>query len=214
MEFNKKYEKQMISIDVSIFSIINNQLNVLLIQRAIEPYKKMWSLVGGGVYNNETCEQAAKRELKEKIGVTNINPVLTGVFSEPKRDLRFRNISISYYCLTKNNLLFNKNKEKVLTAKWFPINSLPNLAFDHGAIIKKSLEGLKSKVFDISYIKDFLPETFTLTSLQSIYESILETSLDKRNFRRKLNSMNCLIKTGEKNEYDTRKKSEIYKFIQ
>ena len=212
MEFDNKYNKQMISIDVSIFSIIDNKLHVLLIKRAKEPFIGKWSLVGGGVYNNETCENAVVRELKEKVNICNIIPTLSGVFSEPNRDIRFRNISISYYCLTNSNLNYQNNKDKVVEAKWFAIDSLPELAFDHNQILNKAKEQLKSKIYDIKFMKTCLPETFTLGTLQVIYESILETSLDKRNFRRKLNSMSCLENTGKKNELDSRRKSDIFKF--
>lgn len=211
MELNSKYDKQMISVDVSIFSIINNELHILLIKREKEPYKNQWSLVGGGVYNNETLEEAVKRELKEKTNIEGITPILSNVFSKPDRDIRFRNISIAYYCLSDSNIKFS-NTSKVNEIKWFPISKLPTLAFDHNEILNTSINQLKNKVYDIEFIKPHFPEQFTLSSLQSIYESILNTPLDKRNFRRKLNSMNCLLPTGIKNESDSHRKSEIYKF--
>ncbi|MBQ7917418.1 MAG: NUDIX hydrolase [Clostridia bacterium] len=211
MEFNDKYEKQMISIDISIFSVIDNKLKVLLIKRTNEPYLNMWGLIGGGVYNFESCEDAVQRELQEKLGINQISPILSGVFSEPNRDVRFRNISISYYCMTNADLLKNHN-ETGRETEWFEINELPNLAFDHKDILLKALQNLKEKAFDINFMKEYLPKQFTLGSLQTIYESILQTSLDKRNFRRKMNSLKCLESTGLKNELDTHKKSEIYKF--
>lgn len=202
---------QAISIDVSIYSIINNRLHILLIQRAKEPYKNMWSLIGGIVLNSETCEESVKRELEEKVGITNISPKLSGVFSDPKRDSRYRNISISYCCMANSNLSINCNPEKVLDVKWFPVAELPELAFDHDKIIEKSYADIKESVYDIEYMKPYLPETFTFSTLQMIYESILGVELDKRNFRRKINSLKCLIDTGKKNEQDTHKKSNIYK---
>ena len=208
MQFDNRYEKQMISIDMSLFSIIDNKLHILLMKRIKEPYLSMWSLVGGGVYNDETLEDAIKRELKEKINIDNITPILSSVFSNPKRDVRFRNISISYYALTHKTPINND----IYEVKWFPIDNVPDLAFDHNEILKTAINQLKAKVYDIDFIKPYLPKYFTLTSLQLIYESILETSLDKRNFRRKLNSLNCLKSTGRKNESDTHRKSEIYTF--
>lgn len=86
------------------------------------------------------------------------------------------------------------------------------LAFDHNDILSKAISQLKEKVFDINFIRPYLTEQFTLPTLQTIYESILQTKLDKRNFRRKLNSLNCLIDTGDKNESDKHKKSIIYRF--
>lgn len=210
MEFNKKYDKQMISVDTCIFSIMDKKLKVLLIQRAKEPFSGKWSLVGGGVYNDETCQEAVKRELREKLGISNVNPQLCGVYSDPSRDPRFRNISISYSCLTNKTLILKNSEDKVLNSQWFSINDLPELAFDHSIILGKALEDLKSKVFDMNYMKEFLPKVFTLGTLQEIYESILGISLDKRNFRRKLMLMNCLKKTGEKNTNDPHKKSDLY----
>ncbi len=212
MQFDRKYEKQMISIDVSIFSIIEDELKVLLVKRAVEPYANMWSLLGGGVYNDETCETAVKRELKEKIDIVCSMPILSGVFSEPNRDIRFRNISVAYYCFVKENENIDLNKSKVTEAKWFSINEVPTLAFDHKDILVASLTSLRTRVYDIDFMKEFLPKTFTLKSLQKIYESILDASLDKRNFRRKIASLDCLINTGVKNELDKHKKSDIYKF--
>lgn len=213
MAQEKDYEKQMISVDISIFSIIDSKLHVLLIQRNEEPYKDMWSLVGGKVYNYESCERAVIREVNEKIGTTNIVPYLSSVFSEPNRDIRFRNISISYYCLINNVDIENKlNEIKVKDAKWFSIDNIPLLAFDHNEILKTSLEIFKTRVYDIDFMKNYLPKSFTLVELQRIYEDILNCSLDKRNFRRKLMSLNCLESTGEKNQSDSRKKSEIYRF--
>jgi len=210
---NAKYKNQMISIDICIFSFINNKLNVLLGKRKGPYFENFWSLIGGGVYNNETCENAVVRELDEKLKVKNIVPILSGVFSEPKRDIRFRNISISYYCVVKlNEISYDINLEKFSEIKWFELGSIPKLAFDHNDIIEKSVELLKEKIYDISYIKKYLPKKFTLVQLQEIYESVLQTRLDKRNFRRKLNSLNVLINTNEKNINDSRKKSTIYEF--
>lgn len=202
---------QAISIDVSIYSIIDNKLNILLVQRAKEPYKNMWSLIGGIVLNDETCEESVKRELEEKVGITNITPKLSGVFSDPERDSRYRNISISYCCMAKSDLSTNTNPEKVLDIKWFQVDDLPELAFDHKKIVEKSYADIKEGVYDMEVMKSYLPETFTLSTLQSIYESILGVSLDKRNFRRKINSLKCLVDTGEKNTQDTHKKSNIYR---
>lgn len=207
-----EYKNQMISVDVCAFSIINNKLNVLLLKRAEEPYKNMWSLIGGLVYNNETCENAVKRELEEKLDIHDISPILSSVFSEPKRDIRFRNISISYFCLVNPSIAHKINTKKVLEVKWFDVSDSMKLAFDHNDILSKAISQLKEKVFDINFIKPYLPEQYTLPTLQTIYESILQTKLDKRNFRRKLNSLNCLIDTGDKNESDKHKKSIIYRF--
>ena len=210
---DKKYQNQMISVDVSLFAIKGNKLNVLLVQRNKDPYLGMYSLIGGGVYNDETCENAVKRELDEKLNIKKITAFLAGVFSDPKRDIRFRNISISYFSLVnEKDFHYEKNSPKVTGAQWYAMDELPKLAFDHKEILKQSLSNLQEKVYDIAFIKNFIPTPFSLGGLQKIYESILQTPLDKRNFRRKLNSLDCLKDTGLKNEHDPRKKSALYTF--
>lgn len=212
MDFNNaKYHKQMISVDVALFAIGKDALHVLLVNRRKEPYKGYWSLPGGGLYNDETAEEAVKRELNEKLNLTGITPCLAGVFSDPHRDSRFRNVSLSYYALVDpGNITFLKNEAKINAVQWFDMSSLPPLAFDHRVILETSLRMLQEKIFDMTFMKPFLPSSFTLGQLQRIYESILGTSLDKRNFRRKLNALKCLKDTGQKNENDPRKKSALY----
>ena len=208
-----KYEKQMISVDVILFGILDDTLHVLLVKRKSDPFKNKFSLPGGGVYNDETVENALKRELKEKLDIKGIIPVLAGVFSDPKRDERFRNISVSFYAMVNaQDLQFTQNTPKVLEAKWVPIHQVPDLAFDHTKILKTSLSLLRERLYDIDFMKPSLPKTFTLGQLQRIYESILAEPLDKRNFRRKLNSLKCLKNTGQKNQDDPRKKSFVFCF--
>ncbi len=211
MKDNKVYDNQFISVDISIFTIINNKLNIFLVKRSEEPYKDYWSLVGGKVYNYESCEEAVTREIEEKIGIKNIVPTLSGVFSRPDRDIRFRNISISYYCLINHEEFLTKlNPAKVSDANWFETSNLPLLAFDHNEILNLSVDSLRQKVYDIEFIRPCLPKEFTLAQLQQIYENILACRLDKRNFRRKIASLNCIESTGNKNQNDSHKKSEIY----
>ena len=206
------YEKQMISVDISLFTRKDNTLMVLLARRNEEPFKNHWSLIGGGVYNTESCEQAIIRESHEKIGLTDIKPILTGVSSEPNRDPRFRNISVYYLGVIEAHNALNLNPQKITEVALFPLSAIPLMAFDHKDILQKTLIQLQSKIYDIDFIKSFAPDNFTLANLQIFYESILQQKLDKRNFRRKLASLDCLIKTGEKNTSDPHKKSELYKF--
>lgn len=205
------YEKQMISIDISLFTRIENQLKVLLVKRTEEPFKSCWSLLGGKVYNNESCETAVLRELDEKLALKNIESFLTGVFSNPVRDPRFRNISVSYYGICASIPKLTINERKLSEIEFFGLDALPLLAFDHEEILKHSLKILREQIYDPRLIKQFVPDIFTLKELQEFFESIFLAKLDKRNFRRKISSLDCLVKTGEKNEKDTRKKSDYYK---
>lgn len=210
---NSKYQGQMVSVDVCIFAFIDFRLCVLLAKRSQEPYIGQWSLVGGGVYNDETCEQAVQRELKEKLDIAVSNPLLAGVFSQPNRDIRFRNISVSYFCLVNaSELTVHTNSKKVSEVKWFDVSFLPHFAFDHKHVLQNAVKLMQQNMFDIAFLKPFLPQVFTLVQLQQAYESALQTTLDKRNFRRKLNALDVLVQTGEKNESDKRKKSAFYQF--
>ena len=210
---NQKYEKQMISIDMAIFSVIENKLNVLLVKRNQEPFKDSWTLLGGGVYNNESCEQAVARELNEKLNLKgSFDLFLSGVFSKPERDPRFRNISVSYFTLVqKEDIQINVNKEKISQVEWMDVNASFDLGFDHKDILKSSIKHFREKIYEIDIIKKILPDKFTMNDLQKIYESILNEKLDKRNWRRKINSLDFLVSTGEKNLADSNKKSLFYK---
>src|SRR5574344_1125999 len=154
---DKKYDKQMVSVDICIFSIIDDELKILLVKRSKEPFLNFWSLLGGGVYNTESCEDAILREMKEKIGLEKLEPILAGVFSNPKRDIRFRNISISYYSLVNlENFKAKINSEKIKDIKWRSVNYISKLAFDHNEILENSIRLLRERCFDISFIKQYV----------------------------------------------------------
>ena len=201
----------MVSIDVSLLSRVENQIKVLLIKRNQEPFKGCWSLMGGKVYNNESCESAVSRELKEKLKIKNVTPFLSGVFSSPNRDPRFRNISVSFFAICEGIPELSINEEKLSDVRFFSIDEVPQLAFDHNQILDCSVNLLREKIYNPSVIKKFFPDTFTLTELQEFFESVFLSKFDKRNFRRKIISLDFLKKTGEKNTYDTHRKSELFR---
>ena len=170
----------------------DNDLKILLIERKYEPYIYCWALAGGFVKEDETLENSVLRELKEETGLVE-TPYLEQLytFGDIDRDPRGRIISVSYYGLIKITDL-NPSTD-ALDAKWFSVKNLPkNLAFDHKILIEKALERLRSKIIYQPIGFELLDEYFTFTTLHNLYETILDKSLDRRNFRKKITNFNIL----------------------
>ncbi|OGO82332.1 MAG: hypothetical protein A2Y18_03985 [Clostridiales bacterium GWD2_32_19] len=211
---NPLYENQMISVDIVTFTIENGLVKVLLVKRKEKPYSEGWSLPGGRCYNNETMEYAASRELKEKTGLEDLYLKQFGVFSEPKRDIRFRNISIAYLALIDNNKVkVFQQTSKTLDAKWENVQSITNLAFDHNEILAKAVQNLRQEIVKSNIVKFIMPDAFTLPELQNVYEIILDKKFDRRNFRKKFLDLGLIVTTGEKKETVRYRKPNFYKFI-
>lgn len=208
-----RYKDQWISVDAATFTIIDGEIKVLLIKRSEEPYKGLWSLPGGGVYNNESTEDAVTRELKEKIGLDKIILKQFAVFSDPKRDIRYRNISICYLALIdskKYHIL--KNSSKATEICWMNLNDIPNLAFDHNKILDASIDSLKETLTKSDIVKNIMPDTFTIQELQNVYEIIFKCKFDERNFRRKFVNLGLIYQTGEQKQTDRYRRPNLYKF--
>jgi len=211
MEFqNPKYKKQYLHADVVIFTVENKQVKILLIQRGRAPYIGRWTLPGGAIYNNESAEAAAKRELKYKTGLKNIYLEQFHTFSNPKRDFRARLVAVAYLALVdKNKVSLLEKTPKTLGAKWFEINKLPPLAWDHQEMIEMAIAKLRRRLMDSNIICELLPRQFTLPELHSAYEIILGKKLDRRNFRRKFLNLGLMEVTGKK-ERGSRYRPAIY----
>ena len=200
-----------VALDTIIFGFDRQTLKLLLIKRDFEPEKGKWSLMGGFLQTNESLDDAASRILTNLTGLQNIYLEQLHGFGEIDRDPVERTISIAYYSLI-NIQDHDKELVKQYSARWFPIDDLPDLIFDH----PKMVEAAKSRLQDKAATKpvgfELLPEKFTLPELQQLYESIYETELDKRNFRRRILSMGVLEKTNEKQKKYSKKGAYLYKF--
>ncbi len=193
MAYTYEYPRPSLTVDCIIFGLDeSSRLKVLLIQRAKEPFKDTWALPGGFVDENETLEYAALRELKEETGISDVFIEQLFTFGTPGRDPRGRVVTVAYYSLI--NLAEHKigADTDAQDVKWFPINSLPPLAFDHAEILKTAITRLRGKVRYQPIGFELLAEKFTLTQLQKLYETILDKELNKRNFRTKILKMNIL----------------------
>ncbi|MEM1219498.1 MAG: NUDIX domain-containing protein [Bacteroidota bacterium] len=217
MPFTYEYPRPALTVDCVIFGYdADSQLKVLLIQRAHEPCKDQWALPGGFVDMNEDLETAALRELEEETGVRNVFIEQLYTFGTPKRDPRGRVVSVAYYALV--NLLEHpvKAASDARNVRWFPILELPSLAFDHQRIVEVAIYRLRAKVRYQPIGFELLPNQFTLTQLQDLYETVLglkvqEQSLNKRNFRTRILKMGVLEEVGIQ-EGVSHRPARLYRF--
>lgn len=210
---NPLYQNQGIHVICSIFTIEKGVPKVLLIKRKNDPYKDMWALVGGALYNNETIDDGMEREIFEKIGIKLNNKEMFGIFSDVNRSPLMRMIAVGYIGLIDiNKVQILKNTSKTSDADWYPLDKIPTLAYDHNEIIKNGMNYLKEKILNSDILKDIYPNGFTLPEIQKVYEIILSKELDRRNFRKKLINLNLIYDTGKTIKYDGNKPAKLYKF--
>ena len=208
----EKYERPSVTVDVLVFTIVGDELKILLVKRAAWPYENFWALPGGFVQMNESLEQAAIRELREETGVSDVYLEQLYTFGDPGRDPRTRVITVAYIVLITADALELKAGSDAGEAQWFPVKKIPALAFDHQKIVEYGLNRLRSKLeySNISY--RLLSTEFRLSELQKVYEVILDRQLDKRNFRKKILSLGLLEATGEKEISGAHRPAMLYRF--
>lgn len=211
---NPLYQNQGIHVITSIFTIEKGITKVLLIRKNEEPFKDMWSLVGGALYNNEDLIEGAKREIYEKTGIDDIDIYLSNVFGDRERSTGMRMIAIAYFGVINSNRAreLNNKVEHHKNLEWFPIDSIPEMAYDHKDQLLESLECLKEKISYTSIMKALFPNGFTIPELQKAYETILDKSFDRRNFRKKLLSSGLVEETNLTTKFEGNKPANVYKF--
>ncbi len=205
--------KLALAVDTVVFGYTEGELYLLLIERGIEPFKGNWALPGGFIREDESLEQAARRELHEETRVDAIYLEQLYTYGEPKRDPRYRVVSVAYFALVRvegHNIQAGTDAQH---ARWFPVSELPKLAFDHAHIVAQAKNRLQSKVRYEPLVFNLLPEEFTLFQLQQIFEAVLGEPLDKRNFRKKILSYGFL-KEGRKLRNVHFRSPSLYRFDQ
>jgi 8-oxo-dGTP diphosphatase len=195
MPHTYEYPRAALTVDCVVFGFDEGEgeLKLLLIQRALEPFKGRWALPGGFVRVDETVDDAARRELVEETGLKNVFLEQLYTFGAVNRDPRERVVSVAYYALVKLSDHRARAATDAANAEWFLVSKVPALAFDHAHILATALARLMGKVRYEPIGFELLPPKFTLSQLQHLYEAVLETDLDKRNFRKKVLGFGLLV---------------------
>lgn len=207
-----EYKNPSLAVDLVVFGYHENTLSVLLLNRKEEPFKDCWTLPGGFLQMEETFLGTCSRILQTKLGMDQVFLEQLYSFDAPDRDPRGRVIAVGYYALinpAKFNVVAGSMANDV---KWFNVRKLPVLGFDHKQIFKQALQRLRSKIQYYPVGFELLDELFTITELHELYECILQTTIDRRNFRRKILDAAYVINTGLKREGLKNRHPELYKF--
>ena len=198
--------------DVVIFSVRDGALQLLLVRRGIGPFAGSWAIPGGFVLEDESLDVAARRELLEETGAEIAYLEQLYTFGAPDRDPRGRVVTVAYYALVSSDELDIHAGSDATEARWFAAARLPPLAFDHAEVVTYALDRLRSKVEYSTVGFELLPEKFTLSALQGVYETVLGRSLDKRNFRRKLKLLDVLTEHDEWEHRGASRPARLYSF--
>ncbi|MCQ2973968.1 MAG: NUDIX hydrolase [Bacteroidales bacterium] len=211
MEFYSEYPKFLISTDCIIFGFDKGKLQLLIRKRDFDPGRDSWSLLGGFVNTNESIDQAANRILKNLTGLENIYIQQVGAFGNVDRDPGQRVISVCYYALIKV-ADYDENIREKYHAVWTPIDELPPLFSDHSVMVEKARIMMQQKFANEPVGFNLLPEKFTLTQLQKLYEAVYGNEIDKRNFRKRLNDMEYIENTGDIDKTTCKRGAKLYRF--
>ncbi len=204
--FNNKVEAL-----VNLYTVDNGELKILLFKKSDDPFKGYWMLPSNLVLNKETIAECADATIKEKLGVENVYTETGSVFSDLERIPDTRIIGISVIALI-DTVKLNVDLEDREEYSWFNIDSIPKTIYDHGEIIESTTEILKNKLLNTKYLKEFFPSDFTMPELQRLFEQLLNKTIDRRNFRKKLLSLDIIEDTGDKNISLSGRPARLYRF--
>lgn len=210
MTVYKSYPKFYVSVDCIIFGFAEGHLKVLIHQRPYEPGIGELSLIGGFVQTDESVDSSAKRILKEFTGLNNVYMQQLATYGEVERDPGERVISIVYYALI-NVDNYDTHLSELHNAKWVDVEKLPTLCFDHNDMVQQARRMIGENIKNQPIGSNLLPKYFTLSLLQTLYESILGTSMDKRNFRRSISEKDY-IQATDKRDHSSRRGAILYEF--
>jgi 8-oxo-dGTP diphosphatase len=211
MSYCYEYPHPAVTTDVVAFTVIRDDLQVLLIRRARPPYRGAWALPGGFINPDETLKECACRELEEETGIAEVFMEQLHTFSDPDRDPRERVITTVYYTLVPPNRREIRGASDAAEARWFDLEALPPLAFDHAHIVRTARARLLEKLEDPATAYRLVPAVFTLSDLQRVHEAILGVAIDKRNFRKKILGQGFIEETGEKRQCGAHRPAMLYR---
>jgi 8-oxo-dGTP diphosphatase len=209
---NYEFARPALTVDIVIFGLDEDDLQVMLIQRNLPPFEGQWALPGGFVRVEETLDDAARRELVEETALKDIYLEQLYAFGAVNRDPRERVVTVAYYALVNLEGHDVHASTDARNAAWFPVSDIPKLAFDHHDILNAAQERLRGKVRYQPIGFELLPDRFTLRQLQRLYEVILGRELDKRNFRKKVLAMGVVKETSEIEKDVAHRAAKLYRF--
>lgn len=209
-KYHYKYPHPSVTTDCVIFGFDGKALKVLLIRRGLEPYKGRWAFPGGFLNMTESAEEGAARELKEETGLEGAYIRQFHTFSAPDRDPRERVITIAFYALVR--LCEVSGGDDAEDAAWFPLDEVPDLAFDHDEILRRAKQALRQQIHFEPVGFELLPERFTINELLKLYEALLGIQLDKRNFIKKMKRFHLIEKLEDTVNPTNRQEAHLYRF--
>jgi 8-oxo-dGTP diphosphatase len=212
MPHTYEYPRAALTVDCVVFGFDDAALEVLLIKRGIPPFKGKWALPGGFVRLDETVDAAARRELSEETGLKNVFLEQLYTFGALHRDPRERVVSVAHFALVALAEHPATGATDASEAAWFPVSEVPALAFDHADILATAIARLRGKVRYEPIGFELLPEKFTLSQLQHLYEAVLQAPVDKRNFRKKILGMGLLIPLKEQIRAGAHRPAQLFRF--
>ena len=200
-----------VAVDAILFTIAEGALKTLLVKIKHGPFVSKWAFPGGLVHVGESLDTAARRELYEKTGVQDLYLEQLYTFGEVHRDPTAQTVAVAYFALVPPGKHALTRGEKYAEIDWFPIGDLPELAYDHNAMVTTALQRLQAKLSYTNIVYSLLPPEFTLGELQTIYEVILDKKLDRRNFRRKILTLG-LLKPLQKTRRGAHRPAALFSF--
>ena len=209
--YYKEFQKVLLSVDCIIFGFDQNKLKILIGRRNMDPGRGEWSLYGGFVRNDESLDAAAQRTLLELTGLRNIYMSQVGAFGNIDRDPGERVVSIAYYALI-NVKDYSERLRKQHGVEWVNIEDIPQMYSDHNAMVAKARKLIQQKIKTNPVGFELLPELFTLTQLQRLYEAVNGEPLDKRNFRKRIKDMDYIEKTELIDKQTSKRGASLYRF--
>jgi 8-oxo-dGTP diphosphatase len=209
----QKYSKQtrlLLAVDCIIFGFDSEELKILLIKRGFNPEKGNWSLMGGFVQENESIDQAANRILKDLTGIEGVYLEQLYTFGDPNRDPTERTTTVCHFALVDIHR-YETQLSNDYRAEWFPVKRFPKLIFDHAEMVEMARKRLRYKAAFHPILFELLPDKFTLPQLQNLYESVYNTTIDKRNFSKRVLATGLLVKLTEKDKAGSKRGAFFYR---
>ena len=211
MPFTYDHPHPAVTVDIVVFTVRSGRLEVVLIRRGGWPHAGKWALPGGFVGIDESLRRAAWRELREETGLSAAYLEQLGAFGRPDRDPRERVITVVYIAFAPAERLELQAGSDANDARLFYVDELPELAFDHARIVGHAIERVRERLDTAGVARRLMPESFTLSELQRACEAVSGTRIDKRNFRKKLASLDLVQATGEQRHGGAHRPARLYR---